>query len=254
MLTVEGMAAVEKAKKERVEALARFTSKPFDPKDIEQQNKFREYIDSFECSRHQMYFFQGMSAGLKIWFAGYFLPLPEFANYFFTISLYCGVAGHILQHFSINEFHDQLNEMKVIYNWCLKGGQQEYNGVDNTAALLNSDVQRLMKILAPLCTTDFMVAWKKEESQKFYTSAVSYVSSFFTASHKVDDTLNQLYLLKNSVEKREFDVGAFKGCQEAIHYFFTSIYFKDLLMTKLKQPIEQMKSAIPSLINSIAPP
>jgi hypothetical protein len=256
ILTVEGMTAVEKAKKTRENALRTLTSKPFNLNDDQQLSTLKEYINKFECSANQMYLFQAMSTGLTTWggswLVGFLLPIPEFANYFLSMFLYCGAAGYILQNFSVADFHNQLEEMKTIYNWCLKKNQSEYDGTENTAILSNPEIQRFMKVIAPLCTTEFMVTWKKvtepEEAKGGLSNAFSYAYSFFSSSKSSVD-LNRLQDLKASVERRELDVGVFKGCEEAVRYFATNPHFRALLMAKVKQSGESIKEMMPSVLS-----
>lgn len=256
ILTVDGMTAVEKAKRTRENALKTLTSKPFSLNDDQQLSTLKEYINKFEFSAHQMYLFQAMSTGLTTWggswLVGLLLPIPEFANYFLSMFLYCGAAGYILQQFSVDDFHTQLEEMKTIYNWCLKKNQLDYDGTDNTAILSNPEIQRLIKIIAPLCTTDFMLTWKKltapEESKGTISNAFSYACSFFSSSKSSVD-LNRLQDLKARVERRELDVGVFKGCEEAVRYFATNTHFRELLMAKVKQSGESIKEMIPSVLS-----
>ncbi len=255
-LTVEGMTAVEKNKRERADALKILTSKPFNPNDDEQQASLRKYINNFEYNANLMYLFQGMSTGLTAWggswLVGFLLPVPEFANYFLSMFLYCGAAGYILQNFSLDDFHNQLDEMKAIYNWCLKNGLQKYDGTDNTATLTNPDIQRLIKLIAPLCTTEFMLAWKKvsedEQPKSTIWTSISSAYSFFTAPTPSVDH-NRLQDLKASVERRELDVGVFKGVEGAVRYFATDPHFRELLTSKVKQPVDQIREMLPSVLS-----
>lgn len=256
IVTVEGMGAVEKIKKERAEALKTLTSKPFDLKDEHQQAVLKHYINNFEYSVNQMYLFQGMSSALTTWggswLLGRLLPIPEFANYFLNLFLYCGVAGYILQNFRVTHFHDQLSEMKTLYNWCLKKNATEYDGTDTTDILTNRTIQRLIHLIAPLCTTEFMLVWKKvtevEETKSTIWSSISYAVSMFSTP-KSGIELDRLHDLKASVEKRELDVGVFKGIEGAIRYFATDVHFRELLMAKVKKPLEQVKGMFPSILS-----
>lgn len=254
-LTVEGMTAVEKNKRERAETLKILTSKPFNPNDDEQQATLKKYINNFEYNANLMYLFQGMSTGLTAWggswLVGFLLPIPEFANYFLSMFLYCGAAGYILQNFSLDDFHNQLDEMKTIYNWSLKKGLHEYDGTDNTAVLSSPDIQRLIKLIAPLCTTEFMVTWKKvsevEPPKNTLWNSISSAYSFFS-SPKPNVDHNRLLDLKASVERRELDVGVFKGVEGAIRYFATDSHFRELLVARVKQPVEQIRGMLPSVL------
>lgn len=255
-LTVDGMTAVEKAKKDRAEVLKTLTSRPFNLKDEEQQAALKKCINDFEYNANLMYLFQGMSTGLTAWggswIAGFLLPIPEFANYFLSMFLYCGVAGYILQNFSMDDFHNQLDEMKTLYTWCLKNNQPVYDGSDNTETLSNPDIQRMIKLMAPLCTTEFMLVWKKvtvtEESKVSIWNSVYNVYSLFS-SPKPDVNLNRLQDLKASVERRELEVGVYKGVEGALRYFATDVHFRELLLAKVQKTTEQIKNMVPSVLS-----
>lgn len=68
-----------------------------------------------------------------------------------------------------------------------KNGQQKYDGTDNTAILTNPDIQRLIKLIAPLCTTEFMLAWKKvsedEQPKSTIWTSISSAYSFLQHPH-----------------------------------------------------------------------
>ena len=259
-ITVNGMISVEKTKKERVEALKTLTSKPFNINDEQQLADLRRYINDFEFNLNQMYLFQGLSTGLSAWLASWgvsvFLPIPQWINYCLSIFLYCGAAGYILQNFKMTDFYSQLDEMKIIYNWCLKNNQIEFDGTDNTVTLSNPEIQRLIKLIAPLCSSEFMIVWKKvteeEESKSTISSVFSYAYSMFSSS-KPNVDLNRLQDLKASVERRELDVGVYKGVEGAVRYFATDQHFRELLMSRVKltteQTVESIKGIIPSVLS-----
>ncbi|BCA95626.1 hypothetical protein TUM19329_19870 [Legionella antarctica] len=262
--------ATERAK--RTEQLRSLTSSPFDLDNKEHTRALKNYIDNFELTANQMYLFQAMSSGLTTWggawVAGFFLPIPAFANYFLTAVLYFGVAGYILERFSMTDFFEQLAEMKIIYNWCLKGGLENYNPVvstENIDKLAYPEIQRMLKLIAPLCSTEFMLAWTKEitaEEQTRglsnvlstgYTALSSAFSLFSTAAKPVAD-LNRIRELKVNVETRGFDVGIFNGLEQAIKYFATSPDFRDIMAAKIRQPVETARNRLPSvLMGSFSP-
>jgi hypothetical protein len=251
--------ATERAK--RTEKLRVLTSTPFSLDNKEHTRALKNYLDSFELTVNQMYLFQAMSAGLATWggswIVGFFLPIPDFANYFLTAVLYFGVAGYILERFSMTDFFEQLAEMKTIYNWCLKGAQDNYSSaIDNTQSLIYPDIQRMIKLIAPLCTTEFMLAWRKEtegEEQKGVVSSiistgytiVSAPFTLFSSSKKSSVDLNRVRELKVNVETRNFDVGVLNGFKQALEYFATSPDFRELMTAKIRQPGETVKTMIP---------
>jgi hypothetical protein len=213
-----------------------------------------------------MYLFQAMDEGLKasggMWMLGTLLPFPEFVNTLVTACLYIGITGNVLEKFNLSNFYDELQEMKLLYNWCLKGGQEQYNAkMDNTEKLAQPEVQRLIKSLAPLCCVDFMLAWPRETAKTEETnpgwiasgiSAVSSTVSFFT-THKSSKDLTQITNLKIAVETGEFDVGVVKGVEKAIMYFTpTNPKIKELVVSKLSYPLEQAKEYLPLVMGGIS--
>jgi hypothetical protein len=212
-----------------------------------------------------MYLYQAMSTGIKTWFGsfvvGRFLPIPDFANYFLSAFLYLGTAAYILERFSMTDFYEQLQEMKAIYSWCLKNNNEYYNSdIDNTKNLNVSNIQRFIKLLAPLCETEFMIAWPKEVVETNETTSVlsktlsagylavasSYSLFFRSAAPTVNQ--NRIRELKINVETRGLDVGVFNGLEQAIRYFATNVQFRELLTAQLKRPLDLVKQVIPESI------
>lgn len=262
------MAEVAAARAKRAETLRKLTAEPFDLKNKTHVKALKEYTDQFELSSNQMYLYQALSTGLTAysgsWLVGFFLPIPEFANYFLTGFLYLGIAGLILERFSMTDFYEQLDEMRTIYNWCLKGGNANYGSdIDNTDNLAYPDTQRMVKLMAPLCSTDFMLAWPRvveqtEKSNGMVSNALSWgysvwtaTSSFFSTAPKTNqDQLMRIRELKSNVETRSLDVGVFAGFEQAIKYFVTDTEFRNILKEKLSQPIQSVKEYIPKAIMS----
>lgn len=267
-LSATGMAEVAAARAKRAETLRKLTADPFDLNNKTHVKALKEYTDQFELSSNQMYLYQALSTGLKAysgsWLVGFFLPIPEFANYFLTGFLYFGIAGLILERFSMTDFCEQLDEMRTVYNWCLKGGNANYSSdIDNTDNLAYPDTQRMVKLMAPLCSTDFMLAWPRvvaqtEESSGIVSNAFSWgysawtsASSFFSAAPKTNqDQLMRIRELKSNVETSSLDVGVFAGFERAIKYFVTDTEFRNILKEKLSQPIQSVKEYIPKAIMS----
>lgn len=257
------MAEVEAARAKRAEALRALTAAPFDLNNKTHAKALKEYTDQFELSVNEMYLYQALSTGLTAyggsWLVGFFLPVPDFVNYFLTSFLYLGVAGMILERFSMTDFYEQLAEMKTVYNWCLSAEVE--NSLDNLAY---PDVQRMVKLMAPLCSTDFMQVWPKittqtEESSNMFSNtlswgyaAVSSAASFFSSSSSKpsQDQLARIRELKVNVETRAFDVGIYTGLEQSIKYFATNTEFRTILRDKISQPIQSVKEYIPKAMMS----
>lgn len=265
-MTAQGMNTVQLQRKKRAEDLDNLMSLPFDIRNEKLVSALTSYIDDFEFNTNLMYLFQAMNEGLKpsfsMWMLGYLLPFPEFVNYLTTACIYVGITGHILEKFDLSNFYDELQDMKVLYNWCLKGGQEQYNAkMDNTEKLAQPEIQRLIKSLAPLCSVDFMVAWpretaKSEESNPGWIAsgigAVTSAVSFFSSTKSSKD-LTQITNLKIAVETGEFDVGVVKGVEKAIMYFTpTNPKIKELVVSKLSYPLEQAKEYLPLVMGGIS--
>lgn len=257
-LSVSGMAAVKSDRVKRSEALRVLTSIPFDTNNAEQLAALKIYNNKFEYSVNQMYLFQALNQGLMIggggWLLGYVLPIPDFAKYFLSMFLYAGVAGFILERFSMNDFYNDLCEMQSLYNWCFKNGEQNYSSsIDNTEKLAQSELQRLIKLIAPLCPVDFMMAWKRETMKpdeniggwsNVKALGITALSSTFSlfSSPKPGVDLTRLRELKVAIETRELDVSVYRGLDQAVKYFATNTDFRDMI----KENVGLLKNMVPS--------
>lgn len=265
-INAEGLALIKTEKETRLTQLTQLISKPFHLEDKQQIQALKQQMNDFEFHLNQMYLYQSMHESLKLWFGswiiGIFLPIPAFFNYLLTSCFYFGLSGKILEHFSINEFENHLQEMKTLYNWCLKDNQPHYHSqIDNTEKLAHKEIQRLIHLLAPVCSVDFMLAWKKEiistttppnhTLMSFFStvsvpiqSALSYFSNA-----KIDLNLQRINELKRAVESRDFDIGVYAGAEKAIKFFTTSPYLREWLSQQLTQPVEYIKNALPGIIS-----
>lgn len=261
-LNADGMDEITKRKAARGDALNKLMSKPFDVKDKEQLQTIKKYIDEFEYVSNQMFLIKGISNGLKAWGAswviGRILPLPEFVNPIFAYCLYFGVASWLLGGFRENDFHSQVEEMKSIYNWCLKGGKTVYDESDTSNKLNLPEIQHLIEVLAPLCRPDFMRVWPKVTAEAQTTSGVwaivdsgqkfySHMAGFFYSAPEQSDKLKTL---KIKIENDECKLNALTGADKAIRYFISSPYFKEIMMEKVMAPVQYVKDKIPEVITS----
>ena len=263
-INVDKMCKVEMERTIKSEKIAKLTSIKFDLNNEEHTAALKNYVDNFELSVNQMYLFQSLSSGLTAWsgswIVGFILPIPEFARYFLTAALYFGTAGYVLERFSMTDFYEQLNEMKTIYNWCLKSkiDESEINNILSTP-----DINRMIKLMAPFCTNDFMIAWPKitdaKENNKGIVSSImntgwsvlSYGSSFFSPAPKVKVDHNQIEELKKGVETGSFDVGVFNGFEQSIKYFATNPEFRELMAAKIRNPVETVTSLLPTHLKGV---
>jgi hypothetical protein len=253
-LNVAGMAAIETEKAKRTEKIRTLISDPFDYTNEKQINSLKQVIDNFEYNVNQMYIYQALTNGIIAWGASFLfariLPIPDIVNSLLNACFVLGLAGHLLEKYSITDFHAQLSEMKQLYNWCLKNGSTNYNehDADNTNNLLNPQIQRMIKLIAPLCSTEFMLAWPRETAHTEQNNG--YISSVFSFGYSVvsaplslfskstqpsGDQQLQLRELKASIETRKLDLNDYTGFKQAIDYFMTQAShadYKKFLWTK----------------------
>ncbi len=261
----KGMAAVKKERELRVESLDKLTLTPFDLANSDQQLALKKYIDAFELSANQLYLYQAMGTGIKTWIGswavGRLLPIPDFVNYFLTAVLYFGVAGYMLERFSMTDFYEQLEEMKALYNWCLKNRHEICPAsIDNTQKLYSPEIQRLIKLLAPLCDPEFMIAWPKEVVKTEenggwsktltagYSALTATLSMFSRSAPQPTMDQHRLKELKISVETGGLNLGVFSGFEQAVRYFATSTDFRGMLASKIQRPLEMVKQVVPAAI------
>ena len=265
-LNEDGIAEIEKEKKQRIKDLEALVSKPFDLNNKEQLLSLKKYIDNFELSVNRMYLYQASSQGIKAfatsWVVGRFLPFPEFVSSILALLLYLGTAGYILKNASMTDFYNQLEEMKTLYCWCMKDSNATYNEqIENTDKLANPNIQRLIQLIAPLCTINFMVAWPKLSAHSDAPSGLlssglsiagSVVGLFYNSTPKTKVNHSQIHDLKFNVENRKYDVDVFNGLAQSIKYFSTSPEFREMLTNKLTNPVNLLEPFIPSLLGQFA--
>lgn len=260
-ISVEGITKIEQDKKKRVDKLHHLISQDFNLQDAQHLAVIKKYNDNFELMQNQMYFFNGMSFGLWLWGGSFllkfFLPIPDFSSLFLTL----GLVGTACSNFRITDFLEQLNELKIIYNWCLKENQsgmapllyQYKDTIDNTDKLMHPEIQRMMMLLAPVCTIDYIRVWpqapQKIESTGFLGIVGKAIQSgykgFFPVA-KSSSSSEQLMILKRQMEANNFSVNALDGFKKSVHYFATNTTFREILAAKCHYPISaftSMKSA-----------
>lgn len=266
IVSAKDISDFEASQAKKLEELRVLTSKPFDPGNPEHTGTLKRYIDNFEFKANQMYLYQSLSAGFTdwkgVWLIGLFLPLPEFVKYFITQFFYVNLLGFALAKFSFTDFNNQLKEMKTLYNWSLKGGEDNYHSsINNAENLVNPDIQRMIKLIAPFCSTDFMIAWTKitEDKEKPLSTwqrgynLVSSGLSWFSSAKSIADE-NKINEMKRGVEIRNFDIGAIDGLEQSIKYFTTSISFREIMAAKIKQPLETIKQPLETIKYMIPDP
>ena len=158
--TTEGMEEVGKINEERLRELRQLIATPFNPTNKKQIRLLDDYLNRFELSANSMQLYRNLE-NLFIWgivysFAQVIIPILPDLKYTILIGWVCSK----LKNHRLKESEMELQEMKIIYNWCLKNGDNVYNSkINNDQNLANPSIQRLIKLLAPICRVEFMMAW-----------------------------------------------------------------------------------------------
>lgn len=263
-LNAAGIAEIEIEKARKKDELRVLTSIPFNLNNATHAQALKKYAADFELSANRMYLYQGLKEGITalygligLKFVGFFITIPEFIQYAFSTALYIGVIGYILQKFSTNDFFEQYKETQLVYNWCLKNSKERYSeDIDNTDKLANPDIQKMIKLLAPFSSVDFMMTWPKEttgvpQPKNLFSSALSISSSvysYFANSNTAPspDQQQRIRELKSSVEMRTLDVGVFDSTTQALKYFSARPELEELL-DKIKNPVQTIRE-LPGLV------
>lgn len=236
MMSAEGMAAIKMKRIDKQRTLAELISGSFNINTKEHLDALKTYVDEFELYANQMYVYQASSAGIRAWIGctlvSYLIPIPQTVTHLFAFCLYVGITGCILKNFSEKDFYDELNYMKSLYTWCMKKGNDEHKPCsENDVLLSNLQVQRMIKLMAPLCEAEFMIAWEPK-SQQSQTN-----QSWFSWLSSTKPNLNQNIIdeLKINVENKRLNLSVGSGFERALKYFTTDQAFRQLLTTKAKQ-------------------
>ena len=263
-------------KREQSQFLAELMKNPFNIEDPEHLKILKRYIDEYELQLHQMYFYQALGELVNCW-AGFWalsflLPVPDLITDLLAYGLYAGVGGWVLENFNYSNFMEQTSEMQQLYNWALKGNNHKYDeSIDNEAKLENPEIQRLIHVLAPMSSPEFLLAWKpivgKQPENNSWMSSIynasSYVSNttynaltYFSRQPTVDPSMAaKIQQLKSAVELGELQKGSFEGFKQAIEYFATSTEFRDLMKEKglnlVQEPIAMLKEKAPTHVSAI---
>ena len=116
MLTAEHMQAISDEKKRNKKALKSLLQTPFDTLNSDQMQKFKQRLDHFEFSLNRSRIINSMTSLLTVWGSSWLwavvLPTPDFAEILLNYALYVGLAGLTLRSFSMNAFHEELEEIR----------------------------------------------------------------------------------------------------------------------------------------------
>ncbi|TAL62495.1 MAG: hypothetical protein EPN84_06335 [Legionella sp.] len=248
-LNAESMDLLKKENIKRQQDLKSLISEPFDLKNDRHMDELRRRMNYFELSTYKMAMYQGMSETFKYatggWLLGYFPLVPQFFNSIFTFLIYVGMVGQVLEKFSLSDFQRELVEMQALYNWCFKGGKDQYDPqIKNDDKLLHSDMQRFIQLLAPLTSRDFMIAWDKvtnssnEEASNwgtFFKTAASIAkgAASLIEPSKPKPDLTKVTALKTAVETGELNKTPYNWTEAAFRYFATNQSLRDMISMKV---------------------
>lgn len=262
---------------EQLRKLRALFSTPFNESNPEHLKALKTYLDNFEfdLARKELYKTGNrIMFGYLVYFAvTWFFRIQAFDS-IATPTLAFGVMCELLNRASKTDYANTITEMKELYNWVMKSGKDEYiEGMDATDKMTNSDVQRLILLLAPHTTPEFMQAWPKilvnqEPTQQstmswLYnsaSSAISYGYSRLTSQPKSDEVLNEEHkvrALKLLVEKDEVSSGVVKSMADVCKKITSDPEFRSMVLTKgfdfVKEPVTQFVSGVKDNASHIVP-
>lgn len=264
-LTAEQMLKISEKKRAQKNALERLITKPFDLNDDEQMQQFRTQVQHFELSLNRMYAFQAMADLMKVWGGSWvwamMLPIPDSIKVILNFTLYVGVTGWVLSNFNSNDFHQELQDMKILYNWALKGSSERYDdSYDNEQILQDATVQQMVQFMAPLCSTEEMIAWASVSDGTVTRSwkvvqAVQWTASWFGTTQPAPSSVDaKVQALKEKVERQAFRTGVIEGLKQSLEYFGSNPNFRSYVSQEalrvVEQPFDRLKEALPKLLES----
>ena len=210
---------------DRVKHLHALKRKNFSDLTPDDRKTLEEFIDDFEFQANLRYLYHGTSflthpqliaseflASTSYWLTSMVITYPEFVKNFICFTVLSSVANLLGNMRNERKFPLQLVDMKEIYNWIFKGSEDTYNGQDNSQVLQDPLVQRLISLLAPFVTPEFMIVWQKIQPDaqpgmfsRMYNSAASSISArFFNPAP--EDPLQKLKIsIEQGVEYSNFD-------------------------------------------------
>lgn len=211
-LNAQTMEAIESKKLERAQQLSSLIAHSFDVSNEVQQKKFKSYLDSFELKSNILFIVYGLyskfSYNIATLVLSLFLPVPYVCFFLMSNVSVSSVLAKLVINEYMNQFNLELNDMKRIYEWCL-----EKKSIDNL--LKHSDIQRLMKLIAPFCDNKFMIRWNTIQEQKNQTGFLSTVYNFFSRP----ETHTDIDAFKHKIENRGFDLNWYSALRNAFQFF-----------------------------------
>jgi hypothetical protein len=267
--TAEGMKKLELANAEREQKLTTLTKKSFDPRNESQVKELEKYIIEFESSANKIYLARGLTYAIHT-YLGYravnfiFPIMPQVFTDLLAYGVVLGAGGLAYKELKADDFNKHLREMRILYNWVLKGNKENYSEeIDNSRLLANPLIQRMIETMAPFCSPDFMIVWSKvvQEEEKadngYLNTVLSYGKSawsYWSAPPKQDQTLSaKIEEMKTKVETGGYNLGVLAGLKRAVGYFFSDKDSHELMKATLPDAYDLAKETIiepfPELLN-----
>ncbi len=261
----EGLEEVRKKRDEKSKALTLLTSQPFLLENKDHIAALHHYMDEFEFELNQRNIYIGMSKGWEfwgvLWGINYFLPIIP--QQLFSACFLFTLFGYYAENITIDGFDQSRSEMEMLYNWCLKEGNNTYDTqIDNTEKLNNPAIQRLIFLLGQVCEAKFMRVWPQEilssstesNNMGFFKSLGIFASSMIsplTSSPKYGIDMKKVNQIKMAVDSDQLKVTSYKGFETAVSYFTKDPYAREILVQQCKKPVSWIKSFVPSPIASV---
>ena len=260
-LSAAQMQKISNNKKAQRRALEHLINEPFDLNNATQMALFQERVQQFELSVNRMYVFEAMTDLIKVWGSSWIwailLPIPESINIVLNYAFYVGIAGWVLSRFNSNDFHQEWENMKEIYNWALKGSSRYYDeNYDNAEILKDATVQKMITLLAPLCSVQEMIAWKLTGDSPVSQSwkviqAVQWTASWLSGAPAAAASEDiKVQMLKEKVEREEFRAAPIDKLKQALEYFSTNPDFRgnasEKVLSLAQQPFSLFKTTFPN--------
>lgn len=244
--------SVREAHLKRAESLTTLMSKPFDINNEAHIEQVRQYMDQYEYKAHQRKIISVVQSTLyysaATWVLLCFLRMPEFINTFSTIAVLLGVAA------SAYKSKDQANlliddsEMRNLYKWVFNKPTDTYDPkLDRSAMLVNPDMQRLVRLIAPYSTDpDSVIVWPKT-SKSSLKGVVALGMNALSSAFSVGDP-PAVKQLKQDIESQSFNVGWYDSIERSVRFFVTNPYSK----LTMQNHVNAAKAVLPSATEAVS--
>ena len=264
-MNAAGIKTLKQEVQQHNEELDRLIKEPFDINNQEHLATIEKYTTEFALTVNKRYLYQALSDGFNKWVWGislgaqFVLPIPGFLSSLDNYYLGLTAIGYFLEQAGTTDFLKELEDVKKLYNWALKGGKEHANpSISNTKNLENPIIQELFKLLAPICEPDFLRVWPamtaSNESSGIFgivANVTSNIWGLFAPKPTASETLKRLQL---KVEQNDLAMNSVDAGIHALRYFTTNPQFRAKIKEML--PMQQIESAaniVPSAARHLKP-